>query len=243
MFKFRRIASGAALLAAALGVQANPVPGQGTWESTLQARDIDGNGQVDAYYDTALNITWLRDANVNGPRDWNAASAWADDLVFGVYADWRLPTMLDTGVAGCDQSFSGTDCGYNVQTKSGGTVFSEMAHLFYETLGNTAVFDAAGNPQAGGLSNTGDFLNMQAAAYWIGLTYKTPETGEAWYFNTADGFQSHIGKENEFFAMAVRPGDVAQIIPEPQSLALALLALAAAAPWVRRGGNSHRQAR
>ncbi|HSW03418.1 hypothetical protein [Aquabacterium sp.] len=234
MFEFHRIAAGATLLAAALAVQAAPVPGQGTWESSLQARDLDGNGQVDAYYDTALNITWLRDANVNGQRDWNAASGWADDLVFAGYSDWRLPTMLDTGAEGCDQSFSGSDCGYNVQTRSGATVFSEMAHLFYETLGNAAAFDTAGNPQAGGLTNTGDFLNMQAAAYWIGLTYRNPETGEAWYFNADDGFQFHIGKENEFFAMAVRAGDVIQAVPEPQSLALVLLALAATAPLTRR---------
>lgn len=39
------------------------IPGQGTWETTLQARDFDGNmNTVEAYYDTVLNITWLADA-------------------------------------------------------------------------------------------------------------------------------------------------------------------------------------
>lgn len=44
---------------------AAPISGQGTWESTLQARDLDGNkSTVEAYYDTALGITWLANANL-----------------------------------------------------------------------------------------------------------------------------------------------------------------------------------
>ena len=40
------------------------VSGQGTWKTTLQGRDLDGNlFTIEAYYDTALNITWLADAN------------------------------------------------------------------------------------------------------------------------------------------------------------------------------------
>ena len=43
--------------------QAAGVSGQGTWETTLQARDINHDGTVDAYYDSELHITWLTDAN------------------------------------------------------------------------------------------------------------------------------------------------------------------------------------
>jgi hypothetical protein len=32
---------------------------QGTWDTTLQARDLNGDGVADAYYDTLQNITWL----------------------------------------------------------------------------------------------------------------------------------------------------------------------------------------
>ena len=46
-------------------VMAIVVPGQGTWETTLQARNLDGDTTTDAFYDTALSITWLRNANVN----------------------------------------------------------------------------------------------------------------------------------------------------------------------------------
>ena len=115
---------------------AAPVLGQGTWQSTLQARDLDRNGVVDAFYDSALDLTWLRNANVNGAKSFNSARLWADTLSFGGLNDWRLPTMIDTPTAGCNFSYGGTDCGYNVLTKDGTTVYSEMAHLLYVTLGN-----------------------------------------------------------------------------------------------------------
>ena len=51
----------AALAALALPAHSDPAPGQGTWETTLQSRDGNHDGVVEAYYDTALNITWSRD--------------------------------------------------------------------------------------------------------------------------------------------------------------------------------------
>ena len=47
---------------------------------------------VDAFYDTDLDITWLRNANVNGAQDWDTQVAWASNFSFGGYDDWRLPT-------------------------------------------------------------------------------------------------------------------------------------------------------
>ncbi|MBL8383335.1 MAG: DUF1566 domain-containing protein [Burkholderiales bacterium] len=231
---------GAMAIMAALSaapVVAGPVSGQGTWETTLQARDLNGDSVTDAFYDTVLNITWLRDANVNGRMNWNDAVAWANGLTLGGYSDWRLPTMVDTGAPGCD---AGYDCFYNVQTKTGSTVYSEMAHLWYVTLGNLAYCppgDLASNcgPQAGwGLTNTGDFQNMLGAetdVYWSGLAY-APDSTEAWYFRTYNGLQDSIGKRFTLYAMAVHPGDVATQVPEPESLALVLGGLMAA--WVVR---------
>ena len=58
-----------------------PVSGQGTWETTLQGRDLDGNNlTAEAYQDTALNITWLADADINGEMDWFATNTWAGGL-------------------------------------------------------------------------------------------------------------------------------------------------------------------
>ncbi len=230
------VATGAALLDAT-AAQAAGVPGQGTWETTLQGRDLDGNALngPEAFYDTALDITWLRNANANGKMSWANANAWANTLVVGGTGGWRLPTMVDTGAPGCDLSYAGgTDCGHNVQTQSFGTTYSEMAHLFYVTLGNKAYCDPAlssvnscRGPQPGwGLTNTGNFQDMQSHAYWSGLEY-APNPGAAWYFGTSNGYQNFFVGSAELYALAVHPGDVAAPVPEPQTLALMLAGLGA----------------
>lgn len=145
------------------------VSGQGTWETTLLPRDINGDNVVDTFYDTVLDVSWLANANAAGRMTWANANAWAAGLdVFGK-TGWRLPTMIDTGVPGCNISIAGgTDCGLNVQTISpdGQTVFSEMAHLWYVSLGNKAYCtpgdSACSSPQPGwGLTNTGAFSNFR----------------------------------------------------------------------------------
>lgn len=236
----RRTTLGAVVGAAVLATgaaQAVGVPGQGTWETTLQPRDIDGDTVTDAFYDTALNITWLRNADVNGYTDWDAAMTWANTLVVGGVDGWRLPKVVDTGAPGCDYSYaSGTDCRYNVDTAT-----SEMAHLYYVTLGNlaycppgtAACFGAPGAPQPGwGLTNTGGFQNLQSSAYWSGTEY-APVPSDAWFFGAYDGYQEFFGKRVQLLAMAVRPGDVAAV-PEPQTYAMLLLGLSAVMVAVRR---------
>lgn len=244
-----------ALLACAAiagNVHAVGVSGQGTWETTLLGRDITGKAVAsnDAssvfLYDTTLNITWLRDANSNGVMTWDQAIAWANSLnnnaAYGSLTGWRLPTMIDTGTPGCNSANSGTDCGYNVQTKSGNltqyqvgqTVYSEMASLFYETLGNKAYFSPAGVFQPDyGLSNEGAFQNLQLY-YWSGLEY-APDTGSAWYFNTSVGGGGYNAKPNSLYALALRSGEVlAAPIPESETYALMLGGLAVVGVAARR---------
>jgi hypothetical protein len=261
------LAAALACLALALPAHTAPVPGQGNWQTTLQARDLNGDTVTDAFYDTKLNITWLRDANINrtinmgsqiGPQyaglvTWAFANTWATNLSFGGYTDWRLPTLVDTGGPGCEFSQAnpgtyagGTDCGYNVQTTAAAgnatTVYSEMASLYYDTLGNKG-YCPPGNPtcsvvQTGfGVVNSGDFIDLQGSGYWSGLDYAPIATDYVWDFRFADGFQGVFAKNNVWFAMAVRDGDVlppdtgtgtgsGSQIPEPGSLALMGLAMA-----------------
>ncbi len=223
-----RALAAAVLATGVLTTQAGPVPGRGTWETTLQARDLDGNpATTEAWYDTALDLLWL-----DAPKtymNWNVATAWAAGLTVGVETGWRLPTIMDTGTPGCNFSVSGTDCGYNVQTSG-----SELAHLYYVTLGNLARWSPSNTEQLDyGLVNTGLFQHLQSFKYWSGTEY-APDTSSAWYFRTSDGRQNSAPKWGnfQFSALAVRPGDVAAAVPEPQSLALALLGLGAL--WVAR---------
>lgn len=208
-------------------VQAAPVSGQGTREITLQGRDLDGNlSTIEAYYDTALNITWLADANYArttgysgvtslGTMTWSVANNWAADLdPYGSgISGWRLPTTLDVGNDGptFTNYYQGVDAGYNI------TAQSEMSHMFYVTLDNTAFSSILGiYPQPGyGLSNTGPFNDPQGAStlqlgqYWS-ATSSSVNANNAWYFNFRTGEQRSDGlRQTSYFnAWAVHDGDV-----------------------------------
>ncbi|MCV2423015.1 PEP-CTERM sorting domain-containing protein [Paucibacter sp. DJ2R-2] len=212
------------------------VPGQGTWQTSLQSRDLDHDGVTDAFYDKELNITWLRNANVNGAMEWASAKSWAEGLTIGGVSGWRLPAMVDTGTAGCNWSLTGgTDCGFNVQTKAGNVTYSELAHLWYETLGNKGQYaPGTGAPQPYGLTNTGDFQNLQASIYWTGTEFAPYQATHAWYFSTLAGWQDgDFGKQTSLYAIAVRDGDVVAV-PEPSTYALMLAGLFAVGVLARR---------
>src|SRR3989344_3911374 len=184
-----------ALIVVALGAtslaHAASVSGQGTWETTLQGRDLDGNlSTFEAYYDTSLNITWLANALYAGTTmNWTTATTWAAGLnPYGSgIAGWRLPTTIDVGNEGCTYTnpYQGVDCRYNI------TTLSEMSHMFYTTLGDLAYYDTAGvGPQPGyGLSNTGPFSNVQSFYYWSATEY-APTTSHAWIFFFSNGSQN-----------------------------------------------------
>lgn len=198
-------------------------------QATLLGRDIKGNPtatNTDSAavfeYDTVLNITWLRNWNVNGAQDWATQVAWASGLTVGTFAGWRLPATDTTSSSNCDSNFN-PGSGFPQQYNGYGCTGSEMGELWYDELGNTA----------GTLTTSSPFLNMQRA-YWSGTAYAPSSTSHAWYFNPNNGVQGTDGKNDAIWAVAVRAGDV-DPVPEPGSLALALLGLGAAAIVRRRG--------
>jgi hypothetical protein len=224
-------------------------------------------------YDTVLNVTWLADANFaytsgyaatlaedglpmapnriysNGRMGWDAAVVWADQLEFGGFSDWRLPAVIDSGPAGCQFAFAGSDCGDNVLTidNASSVVFSELAFMYHVNLGLTSYRNAdgstrsdfgifrngtscaAGNPcpsfsppDTVELATIGPVFNLSSDAYWLGLEY-SPDTRSAWSFSTYFGSQGATldccGKDAAFYAWAVRSGDVVTA-PSPASFIL-----------------------
>lgn len=182
-----------------------------------------GGGMV---YDSDLDITWLQDWNLSrtlgvstyGQMSWGGAVAWAADLVFGGYSDWRLPTAANPDGSG--------PCGPGYNCRDG-----ELGHLWYTELRNDSV---------GGLRNVGDFLNLNnASIYWTATEY-AQDPRYAWFFYSGVGWQGWqenrfaLGKANLMNAVAVRDGDVGTAITEPASLALSLIALGAVALQRRR---------
>lgn len=197
----------AACLCSAIGAHATLVPALG--------------GQV--VNDTDRNITWLANANLPATNTFGVGSIGVTGAMdgFNVYNwinavnaanylgfnNWRLPSTTDIGGTGCTllTTFSGGTCGYNVDPNT-----SEMAHLFYTELGNSASFNTAGNPQAGGLVNSGPFSNIQTGAYY----HSTLVAGNAnaeWRFGFRDGLQNDDLRGFNLYTMIVRDGQVSAV--------------------------------
>ena len=170
-------------------------------------------------YDDDLNITWLQDANyamtsgydADGKMHWWAAMAWAENLVYQGYDDWRLTSLLNQDGSKCQ--------GYNC-------IESEMGHLYYIELENKA---------GGPLNNTGPFTNLKADFYWAETPYDIPSYGGIFRFDT--GAQGYQGGEFLSYALPVRDGDSAPI-PEPRALLLLSSGLAGLA-WIKRKFKMH----
>jgi len=195
------------LLAVATTVIVFATPAQ----ATLLDRDLNGDGVTDAYFDTDLGITWLRDANyaktsgysADGKMNWDTATKWASELVFGGYSDWRLPS---TDGSTCDA----INAGLAPYCSS-----SEMGHLWTEELGNSA----------GSVVSIGGLQNLKGFSYWSGSEHPdNPGFGLSYDLLFAGAFG--YNKFFEMRAMAVRRGDVAaSTVPEPDTGLLALVAL------------------
>lgn len=164
---------------------------------SLDAGDFDTDGRA-TYRGALAFISYLNTTSYGGTQQ------------------WRLPAMLDTGA--CIFSYSGTNCGYNVNTAN-----SEMARVYYTELGSIAKYDADSfrNDGYGIFGNDGaqddtalilPFSNVQSDAYWLGLTY-SGDVGQAWSFATSDGVQGNVGKAEFGYAWAVASGTVQPATP------------------------------
>lgn len=233
----------ATFVAVATPAHGKTITGRGTWEDTLQLRDINGDGIIDAFYDTSLDITWLAGVR-GGLESWSEAKAWAEGLNVHGVKGWRLPDVKPVDGVGFNYTFrwdGSTDVGYHITS-------SELGHMFYVTLGNKAPGDDPasiidGLVQQGsdyGMFNSGPFgeLPRNVVPYWTGVE-STQNPDKAWYFDGDSGYQGVTDKSSEYTAMgfylwAVHEGDVPHVnsgviptVPEPETLAMMLAGLSA----------------
>jgi hypothetical protein len=234
--------------------------------AALLGRDLNGSpGSFEAYYDTVLNITWLANANLaqsntfgvsginaQGRMEWATANNWIGAMNAANYlgiSAWRLPAMYDIGNNGCTvdsyTSYNGGDCGYNVV--STGPQASELASLFYSTLGNLAYYTTSGtvNPSCVGCpkwQNTAPFSNLGASNfYWYGDETTTdsfgvdygPPAQYAWYFGPSGAQRPQDKTGSVYNAWAVFDGDVQAVVPVPAAAWLFGSALGLMG-WMRR---------
>lgn len=202
-----------------------------------------------AYYDTVLDITWLADAHLAGTNsfgvggieptgrmDWYEADAWIGALnssSYLGYSGWRLPkaTPINGGSA-FDLSSTrdgSTDSSTNISaigTLYAGSTASELAHLYYNTLGHTrGSYDIDGTqlscaPSGEILSanscliNSGPFSSyelMSTSTFWTQTSVDpTFSNGDPYVlsFSFYSGYQgpSWVGYPG-FYAWAVADGD------------------------------------
>lgn len=190
------------------------ISGTGAAHAALYDR---GSGMI---YDSALNITWLQDANfaktsgysLSGLMTWDQATTWADILNYAGFTGWRLASagLIDT----TGMSFDGsTDDSFN-------NTRSEIGHLFDE-LGNKSRYDVNGILQSGyGVTGTTffdasenqdiSFFNVQNDVYWEDETSKQ-DPAAAWFFATFVGNQGAASKSYSYAAWAVHDGDIANV--------------------------------
>ena len=151
---------------------------------------------------------------------WTAANAWAA----GLRAWAVLPAaggcrrVTDTGSSGCNFAYTGTDCGYNVNTATG-----EMAHMFYTTLGDKAYLQHLGRRFARAgfhLTNTGPF-SATSSPTSIGRPQNTrpiqPSRGTS--ISTTASRATADKTTNSLYGWAVHSGNVgAAIVPLPAAV-------------------------
>lgn len=237
----------ALLLCSAIPVShATAVSGQGTWETTLQARDFDGNpATIEGYYDTVLNVTWLNPVVTGAPKDWNGVQTYLSTLNPNGIGGWRLPVVrpIDGTTADDVLTFSriGTeDYGYNVSapgTLYAGSTASELAHLFFNTLGNIAQYDPMTGAELSGttgtnygLTNTGPFNVIQPSVvgrtngmYWS-QTAVVALPNSNWAFDFHNGNQAQVLRSSQYYVWSVHDGAVGNAIaPVPLPTAAWLL--------------------
>ncbi len=212
MKRLKTWAAAAAMLALAGAAQASPM--------TL----VDGGLGV---LDSAAKLEWTSNMNLNGPMTWADANTWIATLNTNNYAghnDWRLPTLNPSDTSCSDNVNPGG--GYSQQYYGVGCTGGELSNLFVTDLGNKnyeSVLTQTGDT-AEQIANLALFSNVQSYYYWSGTEYAANPT-LAWYFRTYDNGQGLDYKSDALYAVAVRPGDVAASVPEPQTLALVSMAL------------------
>ena len=191
-----------ATMAALLGVA-------GTAQAAFQGRNATGAasatctatglGKCTYFYDTTLGITILNNWNL-GRGTWSASAASGSAQALAASAG-----LTASGLTG-----------WVLPTGDGGAAAGAQNQYL-------SIWNSVGSSFAG---LSGQFDGVQTADYWSGTVF-APNPSGAWFFFNATGLQTVGNQIDPLFAVAVRPGDVAAAIPEPQTYALMLMGVGA----------------
>lgn len=202
-------------------VTAAPITAQGTWETTLLARDLDGNpATVEAYYDQVRDVTWLVNANLAASQTFGIATHTflipnPDPFLPGYgyienngSMDWTAANMWTDSMN--QQSYLGRN-DWRLPT------IDDLYSLNAQTLGNS------------GYSypwNTGPFENLRRSLYWSSETLSPSEIA-SFNFGSVSETKSYL-EVSRNYVLPLFSGDSipstgngdASEVPEPPVLGL-----------------------
>jgi len=216
-------------------------------ESPQAALFYRGNGLI---YDSVLKVTWMQDVALartlghdsDGLFDWFGAKAWAEQLVYGGYDDWRLPTLSPVNGVNWERNFhcdGSADYGYGIAAPDGasaGFTGNELAYMFHVNLGNQSRCKGEGADRTWGpdvgvqnasfvdpiSGDTVSFLNLQDSKrnFWDDLPPAPSPAPYTWMFKYS-GFNDWAATLQLERAWVVGDGDVLVASgPEPGTLLL-----------------------
>lgn len=184
------------VLSATLALLTSDASAAGTWATTLKKRDLNADGVVDAYYDTALGITWLANREMAGNpgfMSWTQAKSLVAGLNINGITGWRLPTIDPTS---CDWYWDAKLCALGPNGKK-----AELPYMQYVTLGDT----------------NGPFLNGLPVqdGHWFGVTaIDVPDRAYGFFWHHALGFGVNTYlKTLTLYPWPVHQGDVGKPLP------------------------------
>ncbi len=195
-----------------------------------------GGMDYQAYYDTGLDVTWIADLNLeynqfgaesSSEYDVQSGAAWISELNAMAYlgiSTWRLPRVDPLNGTSYDFTPStdgSTDYGSGISapgTLYAGSTASELAYLYYNSLGNLP-----NEP----ISNTGPFIDYPNGFALTGVPSREVEGFGSFYWVFDMGSGQQLDNASDSVALlALADGDVA-LVPVPPALWLLVSALAA----------------
>jgi hypothetical protein len=171
-----------------------------------------GNGMV---YDTELNVTWLKDANLamtsgydaDGLMNWNDAVAWASSLTVGGVMGWRLPTMTTSSGGGPRPNENGQDI-------TGPTNSNEFGWLWYQLNGGADITAS---------TDISPFINLPlqdgVSSEWYWTNEESGDNAWRMSMNCACWDDGSNKLTAEWYAWAVHEGNVTAV-PETSTMLL-----------------------
>lgn len=232
-------------------------------QAALQARDLNNDSIADAYYDTVLNITWLRDANLAKSNTFGLQSttnSWGYDvfnpgpavitsgaMLYSVAGSW-LHAMNNQQYLGYNDwrlpainpinpngifDFTMSNTG----TTDGGTNISAPGTLYAGSTSSEMAYMFYNNlvSYSGG-GNSALFDNLNAGYYWSSTEKYTVPSGQM-SFNFSSGVQISVQRDLPSFVWAVRNGDsgiAIASVPEPETYGMMMVGLGLMGFIIRR---------